>query len=50
MHIVGKKLVFSVNESKVIKEKVKVNGKMITRTKTVNNWDAIYTVENWELA
>ena len=50
MYIVDKKLVFSVNESKVIKEKVKVNGKMITRTKTVNNWDAIYTVENWELA
>ena len=50
MYIVDKKLVFSVNESKVIIEKVKVNGKMITKTKTVNNWDAIYTVENWELA
>ena len=42
MHIVGKNLVFSVNESK----KTIVKGE----EKTANNWDAIYIVKNWELA
>ena len=42
MHIVGKNLVFSVNESK----KTMVNGE----EKTVNNWDAIYITEDWVLA
>ena len=42
MHIVGKKLVFSVNESK----KTIVNGE----EKIVNNWDAIYITKDWVLA
>lgn len=42
MHIVGKKLVFSVNESK----KTMVNGK----EKIVENWDAIYITRDWVLA
>ena len=42
MHIVGKNLVFSVNESK----KTMVNGE----EKTANNWDAIYITRDWVLA
>ena len=42
MHIVGKNLVFFVNESK----KTMVNGK----EKIVENWDAIYVTKNWVLA
>ena len=42
MHIVGKKLVFSVNESK----KTMVNGK----EKIVENCDAICITEDWVLA
>ena len=42
MHIVGKKLVFSVNESK----KTIVNGE----EKIVKNWDAIYITKDWVLA
>jgi len=42
MHIVGKNLVFSVNESK----KAIVNGK----EKIVENWDAIYITKDWVLA
>mgnify|MGYP001714344013 CR=1 FL=1 len=42
MHIVGKKLVFSVNESKT----TIINGK----EKTANNWDAIYITRDWVLA
>ena len=42
MHIVGKNLVFSVNESK----KTMINGE----EKTANNWDAIYITRNWVLA
>ena len=42
MLIVGKKLVFSVNESK----KTMVNGK----EKIVKNWDAIYITKDWVLA
>lgn len=42
MHIVGKKLVFSVNESK----KTMVNGE----EKIANNWDAIYITRDWVLA
>ena len=42
MHIVGKKLVFSVNESK----KTIINGK----EKIVENWDAIYITRDWVLA
>lgn len=42
MHIVGKNLVFSVNESK----KTMVNGE----EKIANNWDAIYITRDWVLA
>ena len=42
MHIVGKNLVFSVNESK----KTMVN----VEEKTANNWDAIYITRDWVLA
>lgn len=42
MHIVGKNLVFSVNESK----KTIVKGE----EKIANNWDAIYITEDWVLA
>ena len=42
MHIVGKKLVFSINESK----KTIVNGE----EKIVKNWDAIYITKDWVLA